>query len=630
MKKSHIISISFAILLLIIIAIGIFLTSNQLNKPDTSQNPRSSADQILEPKYTMKERFGVGYQGRYCDGCSYELIDNFDYQDLGIGWYFDWSHGRGLDEPRTRPGLEYMALVGAYTKADYREWCQELTDFVTPRLEYYPDGLRWTIGNEINFDDGRTWQEYAEQFVGWRDCLKAINPTFEIGTGALVQLNMGTNGNTGQFICVDYNDPDSAENYFKNYINKIRTDYGAEKLPDFIVMHGYTPCDPFDPQPTTGSSPNWTDINLFKESVSEHRKVMKELGLEDKDLIMKEFGPLNPAFYDPEGQLITDPALVSTAVQNYLSRAVDYLATTTNSTYGDPADENRLVQRWAWYVMNDPEDVQAGDPFYFPHLTLYDTTTKQPTAIGVKYKQLIESYTTQAPDPIQIESPEFHPNGGTFSTSVLVTMTSATTGTEIYYTDDGTNPTPSSTHYVNPITLEQTTTLKAIAVKDETDISQISTAVFTKQDPPGDDTYNFKVNIDFPYQNIPINVKFLDDRNTLIAEKDNLYSRDHVLTFSLSSNEIEQGTYIMRITPRYYTFQEKSVSINQTGTINVTVPGKYYGGDYTGGDQPVIDISDLALAVSYFKNHNNSKDLDGDGKFGISDLSIVITGFKAT
>ena len=69
-----------------------------------------------------------------------------------------------------------------------------------------------------------------------------------------------------------------------------------------------------------------------------------------------------------------------------------------------------------------------------------------------------------------------------FLHSTTVTITCASTGSTIYYTTDGTNPTSASTEYTAPFTLDATTTVKAIAVRGS-DESVISTKTFTKAVP---------------------------------------------------------------------------------------------------------------------------------------------------
>ena len=53
------------------------------------------------------------------------------------------------------------------------------------------------------------------------------------------------------------------------------------------------------------------------------------------------------------------------------------------------------------------------------------------------------------------------------------------TGSEIHYTLDGTVPTAESTLYEGPITLSETTTVKAIAIKDGVS-SSVTSRTYTK------------------------------------------------------------------------------------------------------------------------------------------------------
>ena len=71
-----------------------------------------------------------------------------------------------------------------------------------------------------------------------------------------------------------------------------------------------------------------------------------------------------------------------------------------------------------------------------------------------------------------------------FAENTTVTMT-AESGAEIRYTTDGTTPTAGSTLYSAPITLTDTTTVKAIALKNGLN-SSVATKVFTKSSGNGD------------------------------------------------------------------------------------------------------------------------------------------------
>ena len=75
--------------------------------------------------------------------------------------------------------------------------------------------------------------------------------------------------------------------------------------------------------------------------------------------------------------------------------------------------------------------------------------------------------------------PVFNPAGGIYTSPVTVTITCATPNASIYYTLDGSVPTPSSTLYTAPITISVTTTLKAIAIAPGMSNSSVTTAIYT-------------------------------------------------------------------------------------------------------------------------------------------------------
>lgn len=77
-----------------------------------------------------------------------------------------------------------------------------------------------------------------------------------------------------------------------------------------------------------------------------------------------------------------------------------------------------------------------------------------------------------------VATPTFTPAEGTYTSSQNVTISTATDGATVYYTTDGTEPTTSSSIYSSPINVSQTTTIKAIAVKDGMDDSEVAEASY--------------------------------------------------------------------------------------------------------------------------------------------------------
>ena len=73
------------------------------------------------------------------------------------------------------------------------------------------------------------------------------------------------------------------------------------------------------------------------------------------------------------------------------------------------------------------------------------------------------------------------PTGTPFSNDQPVTITSETPGADIHYTLDGNDPTPSDPLYVsgNPVTIDETLTLKARAYKSGHGNSYITSALYT-------------------------------------------------------------------------------------------------------------------------------------------------------
>ena len=80
--------------------------------------------------------------------------------------------------------------------------------------------------------------------------------------------------------------------------------------------------------------------------------------------------------------------------------------------------------------------------------------------------------------PGAVETPTFAPPAGTYATAQNVTLFCATTGAEIRYTTDNTDPTGSSTLYTGAIPVTATVTLKARAFKTGMTESAVASAAY--------------------------------------------------------------------------------------------------------------------------------------------------------
>jgi uncharacterized delta-60 repeat protein len=76
-------------------------------------------------------------------------------------------------------------------------------------------------------------------------------------------------------------------------------------------------------------------------------------------------------------------------------------------------------------------------------------------------------------------TPIISPNGGSYSSAQSVTLSSATSGAQIRYTLNGTDPTQTSALYSGPITISSSATLKARAFATGMNPSAVASATFT-------------------------------------------------------------------------------------------------------------------------------------------------------
>jgi hypothetical protein len=103
---------------------------------------------------------------------------------------------------------------------------------------------------------------------------------------------------------------------------------------------------------------------------------MRARGQQDKPLIMSEFGVLQPMDY----------GFPPDRVNEFMRRACQFMLTARDEGLGYPADDYRLVQRWAWFSLNEaPWNAESGQGF---NGQLLDLTTGALTPMGQEYARL--------------------------------------------------------------------------------------------------------------------------------------------------------------------------------------------------------------------------------------------------
>ena len=119
---------------------------------------------------------------------------------------------------------------------------------------------------------------------------------------------------------------------------------------------------------------------------------------------------------------------------------------------------------------------------YTEAITISETTTIKAFAVkeGIPSSDVVEAtFTIAAP----AATPTFSVAAGTYSSAQSVVISCETEDATIYYTLDGSTPTTESTEYTEAITISETTTVKAIAVKEGLANSEVAEATYTIQIP---------------------------------------------------------------------------------------------------------------------------------------------------
>jgi hypothetical protein len=130
-----------------------------------------------------------------------------------------------------------------------------------------------------------------------------------------------------------------------------------------------------------------------------------------------------------------------------------------------------------YYTTDGSTPTTASTPYTAPISVTRSMTIRAMAAAS----GMADSNVASATYTIRVATPTLSPPGGTYSTPQSVTLSDATAGATIYYTTDGSTPTTASTPYTAPISVTQTTTIRAMAAASGMADSNVASATYTLQ-----------------------------------------------------------------------------------------------------------------------------------------------------
>ena len=194
-----------------------------------------------------------------------------------------------------------------------------------------------------------------------------------------------------------------------------------------------------------------------------------------------------------------------------------------------------------------------------------------------------------------------------YSSSLDVELSCATDGATIHYTIDGTTPSETSPTYSGAIAINNTTTIKAIAVKDGLTDSEVATATYTKGETVTSYDIDFETNaleayVNWDFSNITITTA------TIEAKAGTYYANTSgKASASIKTKEVIQYPGILT----FYTSKESGnitssswkVQVSENGTTwtDVTSFDATTGdkGDWTERTADLSDYENVYVQISY-------------------------------
>ena len=274
-------------------------------------------------------RFGYGVGREY--GTKSLPIEKYNVGNLYAGWCLDW----GVRQKPLYLHVNFVQLIWI----EKNNYFPSTSEIRTAAINN--PGSIWLIGNEPDniFQGNSRPEEYAMLYHTLYSLIKEFDPNSKIAIGGITQVTP---------LRLRYLDL-VLSNYQNKYGTKIPIDIWNVHIYFNQEKRGNWGCDiPPGFSENQGILYKISDSDNFlefKKQILTFRKWMASKGERNKQLVISEFGVLMPELY----------GFNTAKVKTYMISSFDYLLSSRDSSYGCPSDGNLLVQKWAWFSLNVPE-----------------------------------------------------------------------------------------------------------------------------------------------------------------------------------------------------------------------------------------------------------------------------------
>jgi hypothetical protein len=375
---------------------------------DADEVQPASADEAI-----LNCRFGYNIARR-----AITFYDPDELARLRASWFSRW----GVDPaPATVTNMEYVQVVRLHQSKTGGAWDDP---YVVPytytiqspsgatladslaQLETVAGanpGLLWLIGNEMEREDwpGGAQDEmvpelYAVAYHQIYQAIKSGDPMARIGIGGVVQATPlrlqyldrvwdEYHRRYGEFMPVD------VWNIHVFVLREKRQYDGCEDCWGAGVPAGITDVN----SGILYDQSDHKDFSIAREHVRAFRQWMNEKGERNKPLIVSEYGVLMPPEWGGFSFAEVRDAFMYPSFDMFLNEV--------DSELGYPADDNRLVQRFLWYSLDDDRLHSSGDYHAYNGWLFYSGFETQPAGIaplGVYWENYV---TDPARAPLEVD-----------------------------------------------------------------------------------------------------------------------------------------------------------------------------------------------------------------------------------